>query len=146
VKPVHVLLGALFGLVLVRAGATDYAAIRGMFTLTDLQLFGVIGTAVTTLALAFVMIRRTRARTLSGAPIVLEAKPVAPGLVVGALAFGAAWALTGTCPGTALAQLGEGRLYGAFTLAGLLAGVALADWMARRRVSRGRTASSSATA
>jgi hypothetical protein len=38
--------GLIFGFVLSRAGATDYDAIAGMFRLTDLHLFGVIGTAV----------------------------------------------------------------------------------------------------
>lgn len=42
----------------------------------------------------------------------------------GGLLFGTGWALTGTCPGTALAQVGEGQLLALATVAGLLAGVA----------------------
>lgn len=132
-KTRHLLLGALFGFVLVRAGATDEMAIREMFLLTDLHLVGVIGTAVAALALLFLWVRRRGVRTLGGAPVVLERKAMVPGLVGGALAFGAGWAVSGTCPGTAIAQIGEGRLHGVFTLGGILAGVMLADLRSRRR-------------
>jgi hypothetical protein len=35
----------------------------------------------------------------------------------GRLVFGVGWALSGACPGTALAQLGEGKLYALATVA-----------------------------
>ena len=39
-------LGTVFGFVLSRSGAADYDFIQGMFLFTNLQLFGIIGTAV----------------------------------------------------------------------------------------------------
>jgi uncharacterized protein len=119
------LLGALFGFVLSRVGATEYDAIQGMFMLTDLHLAGVIGVAVVVLGAALAVLRRRGVVCESGCARTLVPKPMRPGLVAGSLVFGAGWALTGTCPGTALAQIGEGRLVGAFTVLGILAGAAL---------------------
>jgi uncharacterized membrane protein YedE/YeeE len=110
--PAFLVAGAVFGFILSRVGATDFDAIAGMFLLTDLHLMGVIGLAA---IVAGIGLRR--------API--PVKPRKPGNAVGGLLFGAGWALTGTCPGTALAQLGEGRLTVLFTLTGILLGTAL---------------------
>ena len=133
-------LGALFGFVLSRVGATDYDAIRDMFALHDLHLAGVIGAAVVILSLSFWLLKRSAARTIDGQPIALVPKPMAPGLVPGALLFGVGWALAGTCPGTALAQLGEGRWAALATLAGILLSSSLVEaWQAR--TSRARVVS-----
>lgn len=125
--------GMVFGFVLSRVGATDYDAIHGMFMLTDLHLYGVIGTAVAVAALGFAYVRRTRLRGAGGVPLAIVAKPMKPGIIVGGLLFGAGWALTGTCPGTALAQLGEGTMGGGITILGILAGA-----YARTRLDRAR--------
>lgn len=122
--------GIVFGFVLSRAGATDYDAIAQMFRLQDLHLAGVIGFSVALSALAFALVRRFRLRAFDGKPISLAKKPMTPGLVGGALLFGVGWALSGTCPGTALAQIGEGRWAGIVTFAGILVGAFLAQ---RRR-------------
>jgi uncharacterized protein len=119
-------LGILFGFVLCRVGATDYDSIHGMFMLTDLRLAGVIGTAVALSALGFAFVRRRHARTLSGAPIFLTQKQMTPYLVPGALLFGIGWALSGTCPGTSLAQIGEGHWAGIAVFFGIVVGGCLA--------------------
>jgi uncharacterized membrane protein YedE/YeeE len=122
-----VIFGVLFGFVLSRIGATDYDAIAGMFKLTDLHLMGVIGGAVALSALGFWLIRRSAAQSSNGEPIVLTQKPMTRWLVPGSLMFGVGWALSGTCPGTALAQLGEGRWMALATIAGILLGSYLVD-------------------
>jgi uncharacterized protein len=125
--------GLLFGFVLSRVGATDYDAIAGMFRLTDLHLMGVIGAAVVLSALGFFLIKKTHLRTLGGDPIELTKKPMTPWLVPGALLFGVGWALSGTCPGTALAQIGEGRWAALATFAGILIGAFAGERLSRRR-------------
>src|SRR5829696_1632802 len=120
-------LGILFGFVLSRIGATDYDAIAGMFRLTDLHLMGVIGGAIVWCALGFAVIRRRNLKALSGEAITLREKPMTRGLVAGSLLFGVGWALAGTCPGTALAQIGEGRLAAVVTFAGILLGAYLVE-------------------
>lgn len=124
--------GILFGFVLSRAGATSYDAIRGMFLLTDLHLFGVIGTAVAVTSVAFALIRRKRWSSARGEPLVLAKKPMTRGLAFGALLFGAGWAVTGSCPGTVLAQLGEGKLLALATFAGILLGAFAGEWIGAR--------------
>ena len=114
--------GTLFGFVLSRARATDYDTIAGMFRLTDLHLMFVIGLGIGTAALGFWLLRRTGNRTLSGQPIALGEKRWHRGAIWGGLLFGAGWALSGACPGTSLAQFGEGKLVALFTIAGILAG------------------------
>ena len=67
----HIAFGALFGFILSRSGATDYDAIRGMFRLTDLHLFGVIGSAVAVSALGFTLARKRHLRALNGETLAL---------------------------------------------------------------------------
>ncbi len=128
---VLVAFGALFGFLLSRARASDYDAIRGMFLLRDLHLFGVIGVAVATAAAGLQLIKRSAARSLDGQPIRLACKPYRKAVLAGGLIFGAGWALAGTCPGTALTQLGEGKLYAFATIAGILLGTWLQEVSAR---------------
>jgi uncharacterized membrane protein YedE/YeeE len=126
--------GALFGFLLSRAGATDFDVITGMFRLTDLHILHVIGLAVAVAAAGLHLFRRGLLRPRTGAPAAIETKPWTPGLVAGALLFGVGWALSGTCPGTSLAQIGEGRLAGLVTFAGILLGAWLASLRAPARV------------
>ena len=117
--------GALFGFALSRARVTDYDTIAGMFRLTDLHVVGVIGSAIATAAVGFWLLRRSGNRTLTGRPIELGARPWRIGALWGGLTFGAGWALSGACPGTALAQVGEGKLAALFTVGGILGGTYL---------------------
>jgi uncharacterized membrane protein YedE/YeeE len=135
----HIALGAVFGFILSRAGATDYDAISGMFRLTDLHLFGVIGLAVAVSAAGFFVTRRYGLRALNGELVHLTQKPMTKGLAAGALLFGLGWGISGTCPGTALAQIGEGRLSGLVTFSGILLGAWVQGWQARRRQLRAST-------
>lgn len=129
----YVAFGLLFGFVLSRAGATDYDAVLGMFRLTDLHLYGVIGVAVAVSALGFQLFRRGVVRPRMGEPAALVAKPMSRGLITGALVFGVGWAIAGTCPGTAIAQIGEGHLAGLFTFAGILLGAGVQQRVAAYR-------------
>lgn len=134
----HIAFGALFGFILVRSGATDYDAVFGMFRLSDLHLFGVIGVAVAVAAAGFFVARRIGLKAQNGEPLALTEKPMTRGLAVGAALFGVGWAVSGTCPGTALAQIGEGRLAGIVTFSGILLGAWAHAFQARRRQRRAR--------
>lgn len=132
--------GALFGFLLSRARASDYSAIIGMFRLTDLHLFGVIGVAIATAALGLFALRASHARSLDGAPIAMRTKPYSHVVFVGGLIFGVGWALAGACPGPALTQVGEGKLYALATVAGILAGT----WLQQRTSTRTQPAAPAA--
>lgn len=115
--------GLLFGALLVRVGATDFDTIAGMFLVTDLHLFGVMGVAALVAGVGFRLLAR---RAATGATVTRPTrKGFRPGLVLGSALFGAGWALTGTCPGTGLAQIGEGKSMALLTVAGMILGSAL---------------------
>jgi uncharacterized membrane protein YedE/YeeE len=116
--------GTVFGWVLSRSGAADYDFIQGMFLFTNLQLYGIIGTAVAVTAPGLWLLKR-RGTTAFGAALKVKPKPRHPGNVAGGVLFGVGWSLTGMCPGPILVNVGEGKLYALAALAGALVGAAL---------------------
>ena len=122
---ITLLSGVLFGFILSRVGATSYNYIQKMFLLENLHLMGVIGFAVVVGALGIQVIKRTRMKTIDGREIEVQPKPGHRGIIAGGLIFGVGWAFTGSCPGTILSQIGEGKLAALFTFAGMLAGTYL---------------------
>jgi uncharacterized membrane protein YedE/YeeE len=125
--------GVAFGFVLSRVGATSYDSISKMFLLEDMRLAGVMVVAIGLSALGFTLVRRLKLTTVRGAPITLAPKPFTPGLALGALLFGVGWSLSGSCPGTALAQLGEGRFAAVATVSGILVASYLVEKLGSRR-------------
>jgi uncharacterized membrane protein YedE/YeeE len=120
---VFLLFGILFGYFLSKSRATDYDTVIDMFQFHDLQLYGVIAVAIAVIALGLFLFRRW------GVLPALKNNPEwqkmnwEPNRLVGAFVFGAGWVVTGTCPGTALTQIGEGKIVALFTVLGILIGV-----------------------
>lgn len=110
-----------FGFVLSRSGASDYDFIQRMFLFQDVQLYGIIGTAVVVTAPGLWLLKR-HGKTLDGDPLVVKPKPLHRGNVVGGIFFGIGWSMTGMCPGPILVNIGEGKLYAWAALAGTLLG------------------------
>lgn len=130
---VFCLFGAVFGFLLSRAGATTYDAYAGLFLLRDPRLAIVIGTAVAVGLPGLALVRRLAARSLlDGQPIELSGKPMRPTLVLGGVLNGVGWGLAGTCPGTSLAMVGEGKLTALAAIVGILAGTYLYGWTRSR--------------
>jgi uncharacterized membrane protein YedE/YeeE len=127
-------LGALFGFLLSRGGATTYDFYAKLFLFQDLQLLWVIAVAVAVGAPLVHLLKRFDVRALvSREPIEFQYKPMKRGLLSGALLLGVGWGLTAACPGTVLAMLGEGKLGALFTIAGVLLGTWLyGAWQDRR--------------
>jgi uncharacterized membrane protein YedE/YeeE len=121
VTAVFVLLGCLFGFVLSRSGAADYNFVQAMFLVRDIQLYGILAVGVVATGVGLRLLVR-RGRTITGAPLVIERKPVHGGTVMGGLVFGVGWSMTGMCPGPILVNIGEGKLYAWAALAGALVG------------------------
>lgn len=107
--------GLLLGLSLSHIGFGDFGEVHRMFTLEELRLVGTFAAGVALTGFGMALYPRRRE---------LPQRLLHRGTVVGALLFGAGWALCGACPSIALVQLGEGRLYGLVTLAGVLLGTA----------------------
>lgn len=120
------LLGALFGFLLSRAGATTFDFYAELFLFTNLQLLWVIATAGAVGIVGTFVLKRLHVRAWAdGRPLSFQGKPMRKSLVLGALLFGIGWGLSGACPGTAPAMLGEGKLLAGFTLIGILLGTYL---------------------
>jgi hypothetical protein len=118
-----ILFGVLFGYFLSKARATDYDSIVDMFLVRDFQLYGVIGVGILIVAGGLFLLERQGIPTQSGESLDWEPLSFKTDRLIGAFLFGAGWALAGTCPGTAVAQLGEGKLVAIFTVIGIYGGV-----------------------
>lgn len=119
----YVVMGTVFGYALSRSGAADYDFIQAMFLFENIQLYGIIGTAVVVTAPLIWLLKR-RGRTITGELLVIENKPQHRGNVVGGLLFGVGWSIAGMCPGPILVNIGEGKIYALAALAGALVGAA----------------------
>ncbi len=118
--------GTVFGFSLSKARATDFNTIQNMFLLRDFQLYGVIAVAVALVMSAIFLIQRYRLRTVTGEHIRITPKPwINKGTLWGSALFGMGWAVSGGCPGTFLAMIGEGKTLAFVTVAGILTGTYL---------------------
>jgi len=118
-----VLLGAVFGFLMSRAGATTYDFHAKMFLFEDLQLMKVIIMAVIVAMAGVWLLRKYQITAITtGQPVDFVKKPFQKGLITGAMLFGIGWGMTASCPGTIPAMIGEGKIGGLFALIGLLLG------------------------
>lgn len=117
------LMGAVFGFVMSRAGATTFDYHAQMFLFIDMQLMQVIGTAVVVGLIGVTLLKKYQVTAYgTDTPINYIKKPYKQGLIVGAMLFGIGWGITAACPGTVPAMIGEGKIAGFFILFGVLIG------------------------
>ncbi len=131
---VYVLLGACFGIALMKSEATSWFRIQEMMRFRSTHLFAVFASAVATAWLGIRLIKRYRPRAVTGAAIVLPPKAWGRGIryVVGGTLFGIGWAVTGACPGPMYALLGAGVGPVVVPLLGALAGAWAYGWLRPR--------------
>ena len=104
-----VLLGALFGGILVKAEVLSWFRIQEMFWFQSFHMFGIIGSAIVVGAIFLQVIKRLEAKSISGDLInPADKKFNKKGNLIGGIIFGSGWALTGTCPGPLYALVGSG--------------------------------------
>lgn len=116
------LFGILFGFTLSRVGASEYDLIVGMFIGQDFKLVGVIVTAIIVGAIGMQVLKRFSRPVKNGETLQISHKELKKWSLLGAALFGIGWGMSGACPGTVLAQLGEGKIFGFFTFAGMIFG------------------------
>ena len=104
----YALVGIVFGITFTKAEVISWFRIQEMFRLQSFHMYGVIGTAIAVGALSVWIIKKKKARTIYGEPIIFHPKKFNKGQVIGGLVFGLGWALTGACPGPLFAQIGAG--------------------------------------
>ena len=118
----YLILGCLFGLLLIKAEIVSWFRIQEMFRFQSFHMYGVIGSAVIVGLISVQLIKRFRIKTFNGDPIVLPTKNFHKGQIIGGLLFGIGWALTGACPGPLFAQIGSGFTVVIITLLSAIAG------------------------
>jgi hypothetical protein len=119
------IVGALFGIVFVKAEVINWFRIQEMFRLQSFHMYGIIGSAVVVGAISVWLIKKFKVKTLQGDDIVIKVKTFDKGKIYGGLLFGFGWAITGACPGPLFAQIGTGALVVGVTLLSAIGGA----WM-----------------
>lgn len=123
---VSCVLGGLFGLGLMVSGMTDTTKVQGWLDVAgawDPSLAFVLGGAILPMALAWRRAAR-QSTALLGSPIPAAPEPILDGrLITGSLLFGFGWALSGLCPGPAMASVSFGGLQGVVFLAAMITGM-----------------------
>ncbi len=84
--------------------------IQEMFRFQAFHMYGIIGSAIVTAAVALQLIRRLHLRAANGEVITIPPKQLGRGTRywLGGAIFGLGWALVGACPGPLFALLGAG--------------------------------------
>jgi uncharacterized membrane protein YedE/YeeE len=116
------IIGLLFGIILVKSQVISWFRIYEMFRLEAFHMYGVIGSAVIVGIISIQVLKRFRLKTIHGEQIVIPDKKFQWGNVYGGLLFGLGWAITGACPGPLYAQIGSGFFITIITLLSALAG------------------------
>lgn len=118
----YLLIGLLFGVLLVKAEIISWFRIQEMFRLQSFHMYGVIGSAIAVGMLSVWVIKKFRLKTIQGESVEIHSKPFNKGQVYGGLLFGFGWAITGACPGPLFAQIGTGATVIIVTLLSAVAG------------------------
>jgi uncharacterized membrane protein YedE/YeeE len=126
VKPLALAVGLGLGFVFDWARLTDPETFHRMLTLESAYVYLLMGTAVAVAASGAWLLRRRHWRApLTGELVTWRQAPVRREHVVGGVIFGIGWAVSSSCPGPLVAQIGAGRLPALATLAGACCGIAL---------------------
>ncbi|RWY57453.1 transporter [Mucilaginibacter gilvus] len=116
------ILGLLFGIVLIKSEVVSWFRIQEMFRLQAFHMYGIIGSAIVVAMISIMLIKRFNIKTISGEPVIIPQKTFHWGNVYGGLIFGLGWAITGACPGPLFAQIGSGFAVVIITLLSAIAG------------------------
>ena len=122
----YILAGTLFGIVMTKSEAASWYRIQEMFRFQSFHMYGIIGTAVVLGIIAVWLIKKFKARDISGNQILFHQKEKAYAkYIFGGTIFGLGWALTGACPGPMFVNLGGGYPAMAIVILGALLGTFL---------------------
>ncbi|MDQ6835033.1 MAG: YeeE/YedE family protein [Actinomycetota bacterium] len=118
--------GVVFGVTLSWSGMTSPVVIRQALLFERSYLFLFFAGAVAVATVGLMILRRMRIRALlTGQPINWRRERVRREHVIGSLIFGLGWGVSDACPGPIATQVGQGILWGAWTLLGVILGVYL---------------------
>ncbi len=137
-RPLALATGLALGFVFDWARLTDPETFHRMLTLKAAYVYLLMASAVVVAAAgAWLLRRRGRRAPLTGELVTWSDVPVRREHLVGGVIFGVGWAVSSSCPGPLVAQVGAGRLPALATLAGACCGIALRMALARRSAGAG---------
>ncbi len=116
------IVGMLFGIILVKSEVISWFRIQEMFRLQAFHMYGIIGSAIVVGIISIQLIKRFRLKTINDETIIIPEKKFHWGNVYGGLVFGLGWAVTGACPGPLFAEIGSGFFVIIVTLLSAIAG------------------------
>jgi len=102
------LVGAFFGIILVKTEAISWFRIQEMFRFQSFHMYGILGSSVLIGMVSIKLIKRYNIKAINGEPIKIADKKYNHGTLIGGTIFGLGWAMTGACPGPLFAQAGMG--------------------------------------
>lgn len=105
------LIGIIFGIVLVKSEAVSWYRIYEMFKFESFHMYGIIGTAVVTGIILLLLTKQFKLKNIQGNLMRVPLKD--RGLtryIIGGSIFGLGWALAGACPGPMYILVGTGTL------------------------------------
>lgn len=106
----YLLIGFIFGIILIKAEVVSWFRIQEMFRFQSFQMYGIIGSAVMVGMISVFLIKKLNVKTISGEPVKIAPKEFTKGNIFGGLLFGFGWAMTGACPGPLYSLVGSGLL------------------------------------
>lgn len=127
-RAIFLVLGTAFGYILIRAGVSSYDVIREMFLLKSFHMYGVLGVAVPVSFIGVQLWKRSKLKPIMGGETEWKNEKLSRDHVIGGLLAGTGWALTGACPGPALAIFGFGLMSGGFIVVGIFIGTYIYAW------------------
>ena len=104
------LLGTIFGIILIKAEVISWFRIQEMFRFQSFHMYGIICSAIVVGLISIQLIKKFNIKTISGEEIKIAPKEFTKGNIIGGLMFGIGWAMTGACPGPLYALIGSGYL------------------------------------
>ncbi len=122
----YLLVGLVFGIVLTKSEAVSWYRIYEMFHFQSFHMFGIIMTAIVVGVVGIQIIKRSKAKDITGQPISIPDKEKGfTNYIIGGILFGLGWGLVGTCPGPMYILIGAGFWGIGVVLLGALVGTYL---------------------
>lgn len=103
------IIGIVFGIVLVKSEAVSWYRIYEMFKFQSFHMYGIIGTAIITGILLLSISKKLRIKDINGHLLNVPRKDKSfLRYIIGGSLFGLGWALSGACPGPMYILVGTG--------------------------------------
>lgn len=118
-----IVLGFLFGSVLIASDAFSWIRIQEMFHFKSFHMYGLLFSAIATAAISIMIIKKWKIKSISGNEIVVKPKKLdLKASIFGGTIFGIGWGITGACSAPLFILIGIKWQIGGIILAGAILG------------------------